>query len=158
MLLGELTRVLARCGVLAALVFAHAAVARANDSATGGSGSDLVPLTTSKIRMADEDISLAFEGVPGEGAFEPRKALAAVGLQLPGEPSQSTPAEGVTLYSWFNSASRLRIHGRQYRVEASTTDGGWKGSRVSIVLNDPLTDEEKAKIVEVKSQGGTPAG
>jgi hypothetical protein len=101
---------------------------------------------------------LAFEGVPGDGAFEPRKALAAVGLQLPGEPTQSAPAEGVTLYSWFNSASRLRIHGRQYRVEVSTVGGTWDASRVAIVLNDPLSDEEKAKIVPVKGQAAPPAG
>jgi hypothetical protein len=101
---------------------------------------------------------LAFEGVPGEGPFDPRRALAVVGLQLPGEPAQSTPADGVTLYSWFNSSSRLRIHGRQYRVEVSTADGTWEGSRVSILLNDPLSDEEKAKIVEVKPKVDPRAG
>src|SRR5262245_5845866 len=39
--------------VLAVLAPLHA---RANDTATGGSGSDLVPLTTSEVRMKSEDI------------------------------------------------------------------------------------------------------
>lgn len=100
------------------------------------------------IQVAYEDgvaTEVAFEGIPGDGAFDPRVALEHVGLVLPKPPRQSEPALGVTLWSWFNSEARLLIDGKQYRVEVSSR-GDWASSKVDVILNDPLTEEQKAKI------------
>ncbi|MGH1340794.1 MAG: hypothetical protein ACRBN8_04550 [Nannocystales bacterium] len=96
---------------------------------------------------------LTFEGIPGEGSFDPKAALAQLGVTLIGEPKQSKPEENVELWSWFNGAARLRVHGRQYRVEVSTVDGKWETSKVEFILNDPLTEAQK-KMVRAPSSGG----
>jgi hypothetical protein len=98
--------------------------------------------------------SIAFEQLPGEGEFDPRGALVKVGLDLPGEPQVSQPAPNVELWSWFNAAARLRVHDRQYRVEVSAVDGEWAKAKVDIILNHPLTDAQKAAIVQPVSQAG----
>lgn len=96
---------------------------------------------------------LAFEGIPGEGDFDPKAALAHVGVTLVGEPKESTPADNVTLWSWFNNAARLVVHDQQYRVEVSSVGGTWESSKIEFFLNHPLTDAQKAK-VRAPSPGG----
>lgn len=103
----------------------------------------------SAIQVGYEDgisTSVAYEGVKGEGEFDPAKALAAVGVTLPGKPRQTTPAENATLWSWFNSDARLVLDERQYRVEVSAVESKWDRSKVEFLLNHPLSDEQKAKI------------
>lgn len=105
--------------------------------------------TYEAITLTFEDglsAGIAFEGIPGEGDFDPKAALAHVGVTLPGEPKQTNPEENVTLWSWFNGSARLLVHGKQYRVEVSTVDGTWASSRVEFILNHPLTDEQKTKV------------
>lgn len=105
--------------------------------------------TYAAISLTYEDgisTGLAFEGVAGEGVFDPKAALAQLGVTLPGEPKQSRPAENVDLWSWFNGAARLRVHGKQYRVEVSSVEGKWETSKVEFILNDPLTDAQKATV------------
>ncbi len=105
--------------------------------------------TYAAIAVSYEDgvsTGLVFEGIPGEGAFDPKAALAQVGVTLAGEPELSNPEENVQLWSWFNGAARLRVHGRQYRVEVSSVDGKWETSKVEFILNDPLTAAQKATV------------
>ncbi len=94
--------------------------------------------------------SMSWEPIPGDGPFDPLKAMAAVGLEIPGQPSRHEPAENVQLWSYFNSASRLRISDREYRVEVSVVDGSWAKSKVELILNDHLTDDEKARVFQTK--------
>ncbi|HET6585711.1 MAG TPA: hypothetical protein VFG69_19770 [Nannocystaceae bacterium] len=89
--------------------------------------------------------ALAFDGLALDGAFDPAKALAFVGLELPGEPKIEEPQPGTKVYSWFNASARLLIHGRQYRVIASTVGGGWSRSKVELILNDALNADELAR-------------
>lgn len=96
--------------------------------------------------------SIAFEELPGEGALDPRGALAKVGLELPGEPQVDEPAPDVKRWSWFNSAARLLIGEQQYRVELSSVGGRWQSAKVEVTLNHPLTEAQRAKVVEVKPQ------
>lgn len=112
--------------------------------------------TYTAITVTYEDgvsTGLAFEGVPGEGDFDPKAALAHVGITLVGEPKQSAPAENVALWSWFNNAARLVVHDKQYRVEVSSVGGTWDSSKVEFFLNHPLTDAQKAK-VRTPASGG----
>ena len=105
--------------------------------------------TYDAISVSYEDgvsTGLTFEGIPGEGAFDPKAALAHVGVTLVGEPKLSKPEENVELWSWFNAAARLRVHGRQYRVEVSSIEGKWETSKVEFILNDPLTAAQKATV------------
>lgn len=105
--------------------------------------------TYDAISVTYEDgisVGLAFEGIPGEGAFDPKAALAQLGVTLTGEPKVSKPEENVELWSWFNGAARLRVHDRQYRVEVSSVDGKWETSKVEFILNDPLTAAQKATV------------
>lgn len=101
--------------------------------------------------------SIAIEQLPGEGAFDPRGALRKVGLELPGEPQVSEPAPDVTLWSWFNAAARLLVHEQQYRVEVSSVRGLWQSAKVDVILNHPLSDAQKAKIVQAVPQAGAGA-
>lgn len=86
--------------------------------------------------------AIAFDGLTLEGSFDPDKALAFVGIELAGEPKVDEPQSGTKVYSWFNASARLLIHGRQYRVVASTVEGDWARSKVELILNDPLNADE----------------
>lgn len=101
------------------------------------------------IQVGYEDglsTSVAYEGVTADGDFDPRKALATIGVSLPGEPTQSEPAKNTKLWSWFNADARLLLDKKQYRVEVSTRDDKWEHSKVEIILNHPLTEAQKAKV------------
>ena len=89
--------------------------------------------------------ALAFDGLPGEGPFDPTRALATVGVELPGEPKIEEPEPGAKIYSWFNAAARLLIAGRQYRVRVSTVGDDWARTKVELILNDPLSPDELAR-------------
>ncbi len=89
---------------------------------------------------------LGFEGLKGEGEFTPTAALAFIGLELPGPGKETSPSENVQLWSWFNNTARLLIDGKQYRVSVSVVGGEWSSSKVEVILNHPLTDEQKAKV------------
>ena len=93
---------------------------------------------------------VAYDGwKAGTGAFTPEALLAAVGLALPEAGKQSAPAENVRLWSWFNSQARLKIAGKQYRVEVSIVGDDWSRSRVQVLQNDPLTPEQLARTREL---------
>ena len=96
--------------------------------------------------------AVAFEKVKGEGPFDPTGALKKVGLELPEPPTLKRPTDNVKLWSWFNAQARLVFGERQYRVEVSTVDDQWETSKVDIMLNDPLNDDEKARAFEVEPQ------
>lgn len=91
--------------------------------------------------------AISFEGPAGSGTFTPENALAFVGLQLPGEPSLETPAENTKLWSWFNSSAQLLINNRQYRVRVSVVGEDWQRSKVEVILNAPLSDDERARVL-----------
>ncbi|PCC71723.1 hypothetical protein SAMN02745121_03075 [Nannocystis exedens] len=103
------------------------------------------------IRVEYEDgvaASIGFDGFKkGSGPFDPKVLLAAVGLELPDEPRTDAPAQGVRRWAWFNDRARLKIGEHQYRVEISVVGEDWSRSRIDVILNDPLTPEQKAKIV-----------
>ncbi len=105
--------------------------------------------TYAAVAVGYEDgksVSMSFEAIPGEGEFEPKAALAQLGVTLPGEPAITEPKEGVKVWSWFNSNARLLIHDQQYRVEVSAVDGKWEHSKVELLLNHPLSEAQLAKV------------
>ena len=106
--------------------------------------------TFAGVRVGYEDgvaTELAYDGYnAGSGAFTPEALLAAVGLTLPGPGKESAPAPDVRLWTWFNSLARLKIAGKQYRVEVSVVGDDWARAQVSVILNEPLTPEQQAKI------------
>jgi len=95
--------------------------------------------------------SVSFDFKPSEQPFTREGALAMVGLDLPGAPAQSKPAEGVTLWRWFNNTARLLFADKQYMVELSTKDS-WESSRLTVTLNHPLTAEQQQLVVKTGSQ------
>lgn len=97
---------------------------------------------------------LSFEKIPGEGPFDPRQALREVGLELPGEPKPENPEKGVTTWSWWNTAARLLVYERQYRVRVSAVNGTWESAKVEIILNDALSESEKARVFDPAAEGG----
>lgn len=109
--------------------------------------------TWAGVRIGYEDnvaTEVSYDGLKaGSGPVTPEALLAAAGLTLPGPGKESAPAEGVRLWAWFNSLARLRIGGKQYRVEASVVGDDWASTRVSVILNEPLTPEQKAKVKPV---------
>jgi hypothetical protein len=101
-------------------------------------------------------------GLRGEGEFNPDKALAIAGLALPGNPRASTPTFGmgddpeqkVQAWDWFNSAARLMVEGKQFRVRVSVVNGEWKRSKVEVIDNTPLDDDQRKRIKTSKSDPG----
>ncbi len=115
--------------------------------------------TFEEVLVAYEDgvaTELTFDGLKaGTGPFDPQALLSAVGLSLPEPGKLSTPASKVQLWSWFNSLARLRVAGKEYRVELSVVEDDWKRGRLSVLQNDRLTPEQTAKIVA--PAGGAPS-
>ena len=95
---------------------------------------------------------VAFTGLPGEGPLTWQEALALVGLEIPRAPATRSPADGVTVWSWYNGAARLFIGGQQYRVEASVVGDDRSRAKVDVILNHPLSPEQEAKIIEVTAK------
>ncbi|MFV8751917.1 hypothetical protein ACNOYE_15335 [Nannocystaceae bacterium ST9] len=101
-------------------------------------------------------------GLHGEGEFNPDKALKIAGLALPGNPRASTPTFGmgddpeqkVQAWDWFNSAARLMVEGKQFRVRVSVVNGEWKRSKVEVIDNTPLDDDQRKRIKTSKSDPG----
>ena len=105
--------------------------------------------------------AIAFDGWKhATGPFDPQALLTAIGLTLPVPGDESSPDANVRLWKWFNQQARLKIAGKQYRVDVSVIDDQWARSRVEVTLNEPLTPEQKAKIVlpaNAKSAEAKPA-
>jgi hypothetical protein len=110
-----------------------------------------------QIRVEFEDgyaATVAISGLPGEGAFDPIAALASVGVTVPGEPSHDNPAvaiggdpaDMVDRWEWGNSSARLRIDGLEHRIQLSVVNQEWRRSKLELINNHPLTDEQTAKI------------
>ena len=90
--------------------------------------------------------SIALTGLVGEGDFSADAALALVGLELPGTARTANPKENVTVWDYWNGEARLVFGGKQYRVQVSAIDDEWQRSKVEILVNHPLTDDEKSRI------------
>ena len=117
-----------------------------------------------KLRVEFEDghaARVAVIGVPGSGAFEPKAALATLGVTVPGEPRYNT--ETITspdgsgggkaeIWDWGNSTARLILAGHQQRVRVSIVDGEWSRSKVELINNHPLNADQKARIKPVRGQ------
>lgn len=96
--------------------------------------------------------AIAMEGIPGNGPFDPKKALERTGFDLPGDPKLHEPMPGVKVWGYFNNAARLRIADKEYRLEVSVVEDDWTRSKVEILLNHHLTDEERARVFQVGDQ------
>ena len=97
---------------------------------------------------------LWWERIPGTGPFDPAEALRIVGLELPGKPAVRHPKPNVTVYDYFNHAARLRIHGKEFRVEVSVVDDDWQHAKVQMWENDHLTPDQARRRIEAKPRGG----
>jgi hypothetical protein len=106
--------------------------------------------------------NISLVGLQGEGEFNPDKALAIAGLALPGNPRESKPTFGlgdtpenqVTAWDWHNSHARMRVEGQQYRVRVSVVNGEWKRSKVEVINNNPLSEDQRKRIKPSKSDPG----
>lgn len=116
--------------------------------------------TFAAVHLEIEDgvvTGIGYEGwKAGHGPVSPAPLLAAVGLELPEEPLVDSPEPGVRRWSWFNHLARLPIGGRQYRVEMSVVGDDWAHSKLSVILNDPLTEAQKAATLQVKDPAPAP--
>ena len=107
--------------------------------------------TFNKVVVTYEDglaTEVAFDGLKaGSGPFDPKVLLSAIGLTLPESGELSNPRDKVRLWSWFNSLARLRVAGKEYRVELSVVEDDWSRARVSVMQNDHLTPAQQAKVL-----------
>lgn len=109
--------------------------------------------TLSGVRVFYEDgvaTAIGLESIPGQGPFDPRKALEIAGVHLPGEPTLQTPEASVRIWSWFNNQARLKVKGREYKVEVSVIGDDWHSAKVEVILNDRLNADEKARLLPTK--------
>jgi hypothetical protein len=116
--------------------------------------------TFAAVQVTYEDgksADLAFEHLPGAGKFDLDQALKHVGLELPGEPKLNEPQPQTKVWRWFNDDARLVVNGNQYRVMLSVVGGTWESTKLDIILNNALTEEQKKKIKPVNAKSGKPA-
>ncbi len=98
-------------------------------------------------------------GLPGEGEFNPDKALAIAGLALPGNPHASrppfglgdTPDQVVQTWDWYNDSARMLVDGQQFRVRVSVVNDDWKRSKIEVINNSPLDEQQRKRIKPSKS-------
>lgn len=108
------------------------------------------------IRVEYEDgraAVVAVSGLPGDGPFDPRAAVLALGLELPGEPTHSQPkldraeaGDAVDRWDWGNSGARLRVDGQEQRVRLSVVNGEWRRAKLEIINNNPLSPAQQERI------------
>jgi hypothetical protein len=114
------------------------------------------------VRVEFEDgraAMVALAGLPGEGPFDPKAALAAVGLELPGEPAHDNPGfaaaqegEVVDRWEWGNDRARLLIDGLEHRVRLTVINQDWRRAKLELINNHPLSPEQKARIKPVRGE------
>lgn len=93
----------------------------------------------------------------GEQGVEPNNALQLAGLELPvaGKKREMQGDDGsATIWEWFNSLARLKVGEDQFMVRLSTVDDDWNKTKLEVIVNSPLTDDEKSRI---KAAGAAPA-
>ena len=122
-----------------------------------------------EIRVDFEDgraAQVALIGLPGGGEFEPKAALALVGVSLPGEGRERSEAVSTNngsaggnarIWEWGNSSARLILDGQQQRVRLSIVEDDWARTKLELINNNPLTDEQKARIKQPRN-ATPPAG
>jgi hypothetical protein len=111
------------------------------------------------VRVEFEDghaAVVAIAGLPGAGSFDPKAALATVGLELPGEPRHDNPpldslggdgsSDMVDRWEWGNSRARLLIDGLEHRVRLTVVNGDWARAKLELINNNPLSPEQKERI------------
>lgn len=118
------------------------------------------------IRVEFEDgraATVALNGLPGVGDFDPKAALALVGLELPNEPVHDNPGfvagqagDVVDRWEWGNARARLLIDGLEHRVRLTVINGEWRRAKLELINNNPLSPEQKERIKPVR--GEEPAG
>ena len=93
--------------------------------------------------------------VNGDGEANPDKALELAGLQLVGKPTINEPGDGeaILVYDWFNSAARLLIEDAQFRVRISIPNKEWQKTKLEVVYNSPLSDDEKTRVKQPGNAG-----
>ncbi|MFO7562956.1 MAG: hypothetical protein R6X02_09970 [Enhygromyxa sp.] len=119
------------------------------------------------VRVEFEDgraAIIALSGLPGDGPFDPKAALKAVGLELPGEPVHDNPGfvaaqEGdvVDRWEWGNDRARLLIDGLEQRVRLTVVNQEWRRAKLELINNNPLSPEQKQRIKPVRGEEPAPA-
>lgn len=125
-------------------------------------------LTHVKVDYQDGAAAIVeFVGLQGDGPFSQDAALAFVGLALPGKPKHTNPTsmagnteDVVDVWDYGNSSARLRVDGHQFRVRVSSVNSTWEGTKIELIDNTPLTEDQQSRIMAVKGEGAetTPEG
>lgn len=116
-----------------------------------------------EIRVDFEDglaAQVALIGLPGSGEFEPKAALGLVGVSVPGEARERSEAVSTNdgsaggnarIWEWGNSSARLILGGQQQRVRLSIVEDDWARTKLELINNHPLNDEQKARIKQPRT-------
>jgi len=112
------------------------------------------------IRVEYEDGRAALVGIsglPGDGPFDHRAALTAMGVAVPGEPTHDSPSvdragsdDVVDRWEWGNSQARLRVDGLEHRVRLSVVNGDWRRAKLEIINNHPLTPAQQERVKPIR--------
>lgn len=85
-------------------------------------------------------------------------ALALVGLELPVNGKMREVDGEATLWEWFNSLARLKIDDDQFMVRLSTVEKDWARTKLEVIVNSPLTEDEKSRIKATGAAANPDAG
>ena len=72
------------------------------------------------------------------------------------QPTQYLPPNATEVHVWEygNDRARLLVDGLQHRVTVSVVDGDWQRSKVEVINNNPLDEDETSRVLPVPGRNG----
>jgi len=104
--------------------------------------------TFGKVTVDFEDgraAAVSLVGFPqSEGEFSVDAAIKAAGIKA-ARPPRPQPTDGAEVYVWFNHEAQLLIGKDQFLMRLSTVDRDWEKTKLEVIFNGPLSEEESAR-------------
>ena len=94
--------------------------------------------------------------VDGEGSFNVDAAMKLAGVST-AKPPRRQPTEGAEVWVWFNNEARILVEDSQYLLRLSSIEKDWRRSKLEIIYNNPLTDDEKSRVKGSPAAPAAPA-
>jgi hypothetical protein len=96
---------------------------------------------------------VGFKGAAGDFSIDAATKAAGIKAARPPRPQS---AEGAEVFVWFNHEAQLLVAKDQFLMRLSTVDRDWAKTKLEVIFNGPLSDEEKARTKAHKA-GAAPA-
>jgi hypothetical protein len=95
---------------------------------------------------------VGFKGAKGE--FSVDGTLEAAGIKAARAPRPQS-ADGAEVFVWFNHEAQLLVGKDQFLMRLSTVDQDWAKTKLEVIFNGPLSEDEKSRTKAHKSGAGS---